>query len=164
MGTTRRGGVEVPESQQRETGRPRSVTVTVTDVGDLVAVRRAVAQTAALVDLEPGRVGEFVIAVNEIVTNALIHGVPPATVTVVATETRIRVSVHDLGRLSVADPSGQHRHVREPIAAAPAPPTPDRPHGRGLWLAGRLTDQLHMRSGPDGTTVTLDVHLDQPHR
>ena len=42
--------------------------------------------------------------------------------------------------------------------ASPSPeqlPPPDQTHGRGLWLATRMCDDLAIDSSPEGTRITL---------
>jgi anti-sigma regulatory factor (Ser/Thr protein kinase) len=120
-------------------------------VADLASVREIVMRAVAAAGLDPRRTHGFLVAVNEIVTNALTHGVPPAIVEVIATPTAIRVRVHDRGS-TFAKRDG------------PVPQAPDQLHGRGLWMASQLTDELRVDSDTDGTTVTVTVHLRTPPR
>ncbi len=100
--------------------------------------------------LDPDRTGGLVVAVNEIVANAITHGQPPATITMTATGANICVAVHDLG----GGPD------RDGLADAQLP-GPQHLRGRGLWLATQLCDQVDVRSDADGTTVTLILGLRQ---
>lgn len=121
-------------------------TVTVTVMDDLAEVRQQVRECARLHEIDAGRTAGFVVAVNEIVTNAISHGVPPATVTISATAHAFRVAVHDRGTGYLPDLSG-----------TPPPPV-EQDHGRGLWLANRLCDQVDVRTDPSRTTVTLTLY------
>jgi len=90
---------------------------------------------------------EFVIAVNEVMTNALQYGGPPITV-------RLH---HEAGRwLCVVTDHGPG--LRDPNAGVDSP-LPGNPQaaGHGLWLARQLCDELTITCRPDraGTTVRL---------
>ena len=106
-------------------------------------------RAVASAGLDPRRADGFLVAVNEIVTNALTHGVPPAVVNVFPTRTAIQVRVHDRG--------GSFTNRAAPVQQAPL-----ELHGRGLWIASQLTDGLRVDSGADGTTVTATVRLRTP--
>lgn len=120
-------------------------TVTVTVVDDLAVVRQRVRECARLHGIDAGRTARFVLAVNEIVTNAISHGVPPATVTIAATDDAFRVAVHDQGAGVLPNRGGT------------APPPVEQDHGRGLWLADRLCDRVDVHTAPSRTTVTLTL-------
>src|SRR5687768_10770232 len=87
----------MPEPGQPDTNQARPVTLHANDAGDLVSVRQLVADLSMTVGVEPDRTDGFVVAVNEIVTNALTHGLPPVTITVSSTSTAVQVAVHDQG-------------------------------------------------------------------
>jgi anti-sigma regulatory factor (Ser/Thr protein kinase) len=38
------------------------------------------------------------------------------------------------------------------------PPWPDE-HGRGLWVVRKVADQLHLDSGPGGTTAMISFRV-----
>jgi anti-sigma regulatory factor (Ser/Thr protein kinase) len=101
--------------------------VTVTDVAE---VRRRVTEAALEVGLSPDQVAGFTIAVNEIVINAVEHGGGTAAVTLILQARRLVVEVVDQGTAPW--------HFTVPTAAPP----PDQVHGRGLWLATKLSDEL----------------------
>jgi anti-sigma regulatory factor (Ser/Thr protein kinase) len=83
------------------------------------------------------------IAVGEVVTNALQHGVPPVRLRAWTTEHAARVNVCDRGRGPIPDTAGYR------------PPGPGSERGVGLWLTRQLTDVLTTRSDAAGTTVEL---------
>jgi anti-sigma regulatory factor (Ser/Thr protein kinase) len=151
-----RGEADMPIRPQSDTNQTRSVTLRTNDVGDLVQVRRLVARISTTVGVEPDRVDGFLVAVNEIVTNALTHGLPPATIIISSTSTAVQVVVHDRGDFSDADATYRDPD-RHAAAGGPAPAAVERLNGRGLWLANSLSDHLDIRTDADGTTVT--VHL-----
>ncbi len=86
----------------------------------------------------------FVVAVNEITTNAVRHGGGSGHLTLTRTGDRLHCTVTDHGD---GLPAG-HR---------PRLPGPADPGGRGLLLARHGTDSMTLTSTPEGTTVTLAV-------
>ena len=83
------------------------------------------------------------IAVTEIVTNAMSHGVAPVLVRIWTGQDRVVLTVTDSGK-GPADPFAGLR------AAAHAPMG-----GLGLWLTHQLCDHVAMRTTADGFTVRL---------
>jgi anti-sigma regulatory factor (Ser/Thr protein kinase) len=122
--------------------------VEATDPNDLAKVRRSVAEVATVAGLDGDRTSRFTVAVNEIVTNALAHGVPPVTAIVSGTEGGVVVTVHDRGPGWDRD-----REPRAPVG--PALPGIEEPHGRGLWLARQLCDRMEVSTDATGTTVSM---------
>lgn len=117
---------------------PDSWRVTAPDVGK---VRRAVRAAAHDVGLDPDQTDRFVVAVNEVVINALQHGGGVVEVTI-GRGSDVMVTVADNG----------------PGLAVDAPsrlPPPDQENGRGLWLVRHLCDDVSIDGGPDGTRVRL---------
>jgi anti-sigma regulatory factor (Ser/Thr protein kinase) len=117
--------------------------------GRITFVRRAVAEHAACEGLTGRGLEDFVLAVNEITTNAVVHG---------GGRGRLRLWSH-AGRLwcEVTDegpglPPGWMADMRPPAGYAEC--------GRGLWLTRMLCDQITIVSGPRGTTVTFAAALD----
>ena len=108
----------------------------------LVELRHQVqrrAQDAGLADLALYR---FVVAVNEITTNAVRHGGGAGRLELWRTGRSLYCRVTDHG--PGLPPGHQLRR-----------PTTDAVGGRGLWLAGRSSDHLAIDTGPHGTSVTL---------
>ena len=121
---------------------------------NLAQLRGAVLQLAAKAGLSADRADGFVIAVNEAVTNAIEHAGGRGELAVVRDDQRRLVAeVRDAG----ADTARSITLTRPPREAT---------RGLGLWLAGQLTDRVEVRGGPAGTTVHLEMNLDnpQPHR
>jgi anti-sigma regulatory factor (Ser/Thr protein kinase) len=87
---------------------------------------------------------DLLLGVSEAVTNALIHGRPPATVRIWAAPDRIVVSVHDQGR-GPADP------LAGLVPAAGNAAT----LGLGLWLIHQLDIDVALKHADDGFTVRL---------
>jgi serine/threonine-protein kinase RsbW len=120
----------------------------VTEVGfglpDLGRVRRLVIGAARDAELSPERAEELAFAVNEVATNAILHGAPPATLRISKRRGEIVCEVADSG-------SGIHDG-----RAGEVKPAPDALGGRGLWLARHLCDRLRIRNGA-GCTVSLHM-------
>lgn len=131
------GGFTVP-------GQPgRSWRVTAPEIAGL---RRHVNDAARRIGLDPDRADRYTFAVNEIVINAIQHGGGTAEVVIVAGDDAgsVTVTVVDHG-------SGWSSDVPHDL------PPPDRTHGRGLWLATRMCDDLTITTSPTGTKITLRV-------
>lgn len=112
------------------------------DLRDLPAIRRAIGSFAVDAGLSGERTEEFVLAVNEITTNAVVHGSLPATVRGWWKEDEIVVEVTDSGG-GIAD-----------VLAGQLTPPPASPGGRGLWLTRLICNAVEVRNG-SGCTVTL---------
>jgi anti-sigma regulatory factor (Ser/Thr protein kinase) len=113
------------------------------ELEDLYAVRRAISEFVGDAGLPTARIEELVIAVNEITTNAVLHGRPPTTLRAWHTEAEVVVQVTDAGD-----------GIRD-VMAGQLTPSPTDLGGRGLWLARLLCDAVEVRSGGDGCSVTL---------
>jgi anti-sigma regulatory factor (Ser/Thr protein kinase) len=112
------------------------------NLADLQRVRRLVASEATACGLPAARADEIALAVNEIATNAVLHGRPPATVRIWADDAELTCEVSDAGD-----------GIKDPRAGLLAP-APDAVGGRGIWLARMLCDAVEIRNGT-GCTVTL---------
>jgi anti-sigma regulatory factor (Ser/Thr protein kinase) len=124
--------------------------------------RLLVIRTAGAAGLDSDRTDRLTLAANEVVTNALSHGVPPATVTISTTSAAIAVAVHDRGPgfaplPGSAGASQDHARRGGPDASSP-PPDPGLLSGRGMWLVHHLCDLVDTRTNADGTTVTLTLY------
>jgi anti-sigma regulatory factor (Ser/Thr protein kinase) len=113
---------------------------------DLPELRRIARNTAIDVGLPQRRADDLALAVNEVATNAIVHGRPPTTV-------RIRPRPGEL----VWEVSDTGAGIRDPFEGGQAPPI-EASRGRGLWLARRLCDAVKIRSGV-GCTVTLRMEV-----
>ncbi len=86
---------------------------------------------------------DIVIAVDEIATNALEHGKPPACVRGWTTPDALFVQVDDQGRACIPATTGYQR------------PSTEARRGRGIWIARHLADVMTTHTGPTGTTVAM---------
>ena len=117
----------------------------VTDVSDFVALRHAVAAELAAL---PGRreaVEDFLLAVDEMTSNAARHGGPPVSVRLWSADDRVVCAIHDSGG-GLDDPfAGYGPAHGEDLSRG----------GMGLWLARQLCDHVDIVTGADGVTVRL---------
>lgn len=114
------------------------------DLNRLATVRHAVTEFAARAGLGGRALGDFVLAVNEIVTNAIRHGGGHGRVRLWHRDREVGCEVSDSG------PGGL-----SPRSDPDPPPASTATGGRGMWLAHRLVDSVTVISGEHGTTVRL---------
>ncbi|MFI6318949.1 ATP-binding protein [Nonomuraea sp. NPDC050556] len=115
---------------------------------EVVTVRETVRAEAVEAGLSGHRLDEFVLAVHEVITNAVQHGGGQGKVSLWRDGSMLWCEVADRGP---GIPVDRWRVLDPPPFAQPG--------GRGIWLARRLSDSIHMRNGPRGTTVKLAVLL-----
>jgi anti-sigma regulatory factor (Ser/Thr protein kinase) len=116
-------------------------------LADLPALRRTIHSLAVEAALPPARADELVLAVNEIATNAVVHGRSPATLRVWRANRELVCEVSDCGDGIKDALAGQ----LTPAAAAPG--------GRGLWLTRLLSDAVEISNG---TGCTVAIHATAP--
>jgi anti-sigma regulatory factor (Ser/Thr protein kinase) len=110
----------------------------------LVAVRHQVQRCAEQNGLSGLELYRFVVAVNEITTNAVRHGGGTGRLELWRSDNRLYCQVTDRGPgLPAGHPKGEHRPPLDAIS------------GRGLWLARQSAETLTMHSGTNGTSVTV---------
>lgn len=119
------------------------------DLGDLA---RAVASWAGSREFTDLAVDDVVIAVVEIATNGLVHGVPP-----------VRVRAWWQGDTLVAQVDDAGGRPLPALAGYVAPGT-NPAAGRGLWLARQLADVVSVHTGPGRTSVRLHFPHEVTHR
>lgn len=113
---------------------------------DLARTRAFVQATAARAGLDPARVSDVVVAVNEVTTNAVRHG---------GGRGRLRTWGDDHALVFEVDDAGQQRP--DPLAGQLPPMAEARlTGGYGLWLARQLCDLVEVRNGP-GWVVRLYI-------
>jgi anti-sigma regulatory factor (Ser/Thr protein kinase) len=94
------------------------------------------------------RLHGFVLAINEVITNAVLHAGGQGRIVLSVTATTVCCTVTDSG-------PGIPEQFRRP----PNVPEAFEVGGRGIWLAHQLCDEVTMATGPIGTTIELCVHL-----
>jgi anti-sigma regulatory factor (Ser/Thr protein kinase) len=114
--------------------------------GELSALRAFVASRARGLGLGESRVTDLVLATNEAVSNALLHGENWGELRIWREGRHVVCEIADRGRIE--DPLAGRRN-----------PSPDGRGGRGLWLITQLCDLVELRSGEEGTTIRLHVEL-----
>lgn len=114
---------------------------------DLRAVRRLVASEASAAGLARERIGDLVLAANELATNGLRHGRDPVLLSLWREGAELVCEVEDAGR-GLSDPL---------TGCAPTPP--DALSGRGLWIARLLCDSLDLVRSQAGFAVRLRLSL-----
>ncbi|WP_262284851.1 ATP-binding protein [Micromonospora sp. MA102] len=118
------------------------------DQAEVTALRHSVTSCSHAAGLTGQRLDDFVLAVNELITNAVRHG---------GGQGRLRLWRRP-GELicEVAD-HGQGISVRR--LSERARPAPDTAGGWGLWLARELSDTMAVETGEAGTIVRITAAL-----
>lgn len=115
--------------------------------GDLPRLRVLAEEFATWAGLPVARRGEFVLAVNEVVSNAITHGGGRGRLMLRRTDGEVQCRVTDAG------PGFSVAVIPELL------PGLDSRCGRGLWLARLVTDRLTVGAGVVGAVVTLAIRL-----
>jgi anti-sigma regulatory factor (Ser/Thr protein kinase) len=123
------------------TATPREMTF---GPGSLRRVRSAVAGFARRCRLEPQRVSDLVIAVNELVGNTVRHGGGRGVLRLWREDDAVLCEVADHG--SITDPLVGRRR-----------PRPDQEGGRGLWITNHLCDLVQVRSHAGHSVVRIHM-------
>ena len=126
-----------------ELGQPHDIHILDHPV-QLTELRQHIHAHAAHARLPSSRCDDLVLAVSEIASNAIEHGVPPAAVCLWTTSTSVVCQVSDNG------------HFTQPLAGL-LPPHPSQNRGRGLWMAHQLCDELYRWPHP----TTIQLHIDR---
>jgi serine/threonine-protein kinase RsbW len=112
--------------------------------GELLAVRRRLEEVARGCGLTPDEAYDWLIAVNELMANAIRHGGGSGELRVWR-DPDLWCEVRDRGPGFAAGPYLEPRDR----------PTPSPHGGMGLWIARRMTGDMLIESGPSGTTVRV---------
>lgn len=118
------------------------------DRAAITGARHRIAGCAADAGLDGLRLDGFVLAVNEIMTNAVRHGGGHGRIRLWRTATGLRCEIADDG--AGAPPSRFNGHALPSTAAT---------SGRGLWLARTLCDSFAVETGRTGTRVELTMAI-----
>jgi serine/threonine-protein kinase RsbW len=150
---------EVQDGVMTDAGSQRPRTVVPIDVSPLLAerfdrsqvtgLRHSLASCVEAAGLKGQRLDDFVLAVNELITNAVRHGGGAGQVRLWVTSDMVLCEVSDGGGGIGADRLANHDR-----------PAPDTAGGWGLWLAEQLSDTMSVTSGAAGTVVRIGAMLD----
>ncbi|MFC4007397.1 ATP-binding protein [Nonomuraea purpurea] len=103
---------------------------------DLPQVRQFAEDEARASGIPDESIGDFVIAVNEVATNAVTHGADHAYLRTWTVNGDLVIEVHDDGTWKPG-------------------PRPGAVGGMGLWVARLLSSDLTLRAGSGGSTVIM---------
>jgi len=150
---------EVRDGVMTDAGSPRPRTVVPIDAPPLLAerfdrsqvtgLRHSLASCVEAAGLKGQRLDDFVLAVNELITNAVRHGGGAGQVRLWVTDEMVLCEVSDGG--GGIGPDRLANHDR---------PAPDTAGGWGLWLAEQLSDTMTVTTGAEGTVVSIGAMLD----
>jgi anti-sigma regulatory factor (Ser/Thr protein kinase) len=112
---------------------------------DVASARRLVEAEGAFAGLPPDMVADLTLAVTEVLTNALLHGAPPALLHIYAEAGTWVCHVQDSGQRPVG-----------PLVGL-LPPAGPSERGYGLWLARQLCAAVDVGNDATGTHVRLHV-------
>lgn len=115
---------------------------------DISELRHAVARCATEAGLSGPSLDDFVLAINELVTNAVRHGGGEGLLRLWRVDRKLLCEVSDRGR-GITD---QARTGRDR-------PAPSVVGGWGLWLARRLSDTMAVATGAGGTAIRITAVL-----
>jgi anti-sigma regulatory factor (Ser/Thr protein kinase) len=119
------------------------------DVADFIGLRHAVAAELATVTASRDMVEDYLLAVDEMTSNAVRHGKPPVSLRLWVGQDRIVCSIDDQGA-GFDDPfAGYGPAHGEDLSRG----------GMGLWLARQLCDHVDIFTGDEGARVRLTLHL-----
>ncbi|WP_245160171.1 sensor histidine kinase [Blastococcus sp. CT_GayMR20] len=119
------------------------------DVADFIGLRHAVAAELGTVDAPRDLVEDFLLAVDEMTSNAVRHGGPPVSLRLWVGGDRVVCTIRDRGP-GFDDPFAGY---------GPAHGDDLSRGGMGLWLARQLCDHVDISAGEHGVAVRLTVRL-----
>ena len=122
---------------------PGATTIDCSSPSDVARARRLVHARGAEAGLPPDVVADVALAVTEVLTNALLHGEPPAL-----------LHVYDEGATWVCHVHDGGRGPTDPLVGL-LPPSLPSDHGYGLWLARQLCTAVDVGNDRSGTHVRL---------
>jgi anti-sigma regulatory factor (Ser/Thr protein kinase) len=128
-------------------GQPDTGVAELSNFFELVTVRAFVAAHARALGLPAGRLDDFVVAVNEVATNAIRDGGGYGGLRLWSTDRRVVGEVTD---------DGQGHETLLGFRR----PDPHGERGHGLWITRQLVDLLEIRINQPGTTVRLHIRRD----
>jgi serine/threonine-protein kinase RsbW len=121
------------------------------DRHQVTAVRHTVAAHAEASGLAGTRLDDFVLAINELITNAVRHGGGRGWLRLWRADGFLYCLVSDTGAGIDSERLDDRRR-----------PAPEIAGGWGLWLARELSDEMRVHSGPAGTSVRISAAIVAP--
>lgn len=121
------------------------------DQAQVTELRHSVTSCARAIGLRGQRLDDFVLAVNELITNAVRHGGGRGALRMWRQRGELVCEVSDHGHGISTQRLSDHSR-----------PAADTAGGWGLWLARELSDTMEVTTGTAGTVVRITTAL-TPH-
>jgi len=115
---------------------------------DITVVRHAVQDRLVAAGYGGDRLQAFVLAVNEVITNVVLHAGGHGRIELRPSGGSVWCTVTDSGP-----------GIPQPFQHPPEVPEAFDVGGRGIWLAHQLCDKVTMATGSIGTTIGLCMAL-----
>ena len=115
---------------------------------EITDVRHEVSARVSAAGLSGDRLHGFVLAVNEVITNVVLHAGGLGRLVLRVDGDTAFCSVSDTGP-----------GLPEEFRTVPATPGTSEVGGRGIWLAYQLCDEVTIDNGPVGATIGLRIAL-----
>jgi anti-sigma regulatory factor (Ser/Thr protein kinase) len=115
---------------------------------EITVVRHQATAALRAAGLDGDRLHGFVLAVNEVITNVVLHAGGHGRIVLWLTGGSAWCTVTDSG-------PGIPGHFLSP----PEMPETFKVGGRGIWLAYQLCDEVSVATGPIGTTIGMRIAL-----
>lgn len=129
------------EPEAADSGDQRPFERVLSTLADLAPLRRHVRQTATKLGLAQNRMQDWVLAIDEAATNAVVHGAGGH----LRHYTALNVLICEISnRVGTID-----------VATSPTPPSTSQLNGRGMWLIQELCQRVDIRGG----TIVLRINL-----
>lgn len=119
------------------------------DVGSLARLRAVAADHGRKCGMGDAAVGDLVMVVNELATNAIRHGGGNGLVRLWCERDLVFCEVSDEGP-----------GMANPDAAGVERIDITSPTGRGIWMIRRVSEDMQIETGEHGTTVTVGMTID----
>ncbi|MDP9862061.1 MULTISPECIES: ATP-binding protein [Streptosporangium] len=116
---------------------------------DLPDVRDFATVQAMRSGMSQESLADFLVAVNEVATNAVTHGhaTAKAVLRMWTVGRTLVVEIHDEGQWSPDGPPGD------------TPPAPYATSGMGLWVARMISSDIKFETGAAGTFITMSFKV-----
>jgi anti-sigma regulatory factor (Ser/Thr protein kinase) len=118
------------------------------DRDEITLVRHQITERLVACGLDGEKLQGFVLAINEVVTNVVLHAGGHGRLVLRRDGGSVHCTVTDSGP-----------GIPEPYRRPPEVPEAFEVGGRGIWLAYQLCDEVTVATGPIGTTIGLRVAL-----